>query len=285
MFANLMLGLREGLEASLIVGILIAYVVRVNRRDAILKIWLGVLAAIIVSIGLGILLTVATNLMGPLAEPLIAGFASIAAAVMVTWMIFWMASTAKNMRSSLEKDVSKSLATGTGALVAIAFLAVVREGAETSLFVWAAAQNADTSFRPLAGAILGILASAVLGYLIYRGSLKFNLSTFFAWSGAYLVIIAGSILIGGVGDLQSEAGWLPFFNSNAYDFSNLIPTGSVQEILLRGLLGFHTSATWLMVIVWVLYVGITMPLFLKRAVHRRITPVETTEIEIIRSVN
>ena len=285
MFANLMLGLREGLEASLIVGILIAYVVKVGRRDAVLKIWLGVAAAILVSIGLGIALTVATDLLGPIAEPLIAGFASIAAAIMVTWMIFWMAKTAKNMRSSLEKDVSKSLATGTAALVTIAFLAVVREGAETSLFVWAAAQNADTSVRPLAGALLGILASAIIGYLIYRGALKFNLSTFFTWSGAYLVIIAGSILIGGVGDLQEEAGWFPFLNGTAYDVGSWFPEGSVQELLARGLVGFHTSATWLMVVVWVLYVGITLPIFLKKALHRRITPVETTEIEIIKSVN
>jgi high-affinity iron transporter len=285
MFANLMLGLREGLEASLIVGILIAYVVKVGRRDAILKIWLGVLAAVVVSIGLGVLLSVATEAFGEAVEPLIAGFASIAAAAMVTWMIFWMANTAKNMRSSLEKDVSKSLATGTAALVAIAFLAVVREGAELSLFVWAAAQNADTFARPLIGALLGILAAAFLGYLIYRGALKFNLSTFFAWSGAYLVIIAGSILIGGVGDLQEEAGWFPFLNSMAYDVEAWFPEGSVQEILLRGLIGFHTSATWLMVVVWVAYVGITLPLFLKKAVHRRITPVETTEIEIIKSVN
>jgi high-affinity iron transporter len=285
MFANLMLGLREGLEASLIVGILIAYVVKVGRRDAILKIWLGVAAAILVSIGLGIALTAATDLLGPVAEPLIAGFASVAAAIMVTWMIFWMANTAKNMRSSLEKDVSKSLSTGTAALVAIAFLAVVREGAETSLFVWAAAQNADTSVRPLAGALLGIVASAIIGYLIYRGALKFNLSTFFTWSGAYLVIIAGSILIGGVGDLQEEAGWFPFLTGMAYDVGGWFPEGSVQELLARGLVGFHTSATWLMVVVWVAYVGITLPLFLKKAVHRRITPVETTEIEIIKSVN
>lgn len=285
MFANLMLGLREGLEASLIVGILIAYVVKVGRRDAILKIWLGVASAVLVSVGLGIALTVATDLLGPVAEPLIAGFASIAAAIMVTWMIFWMAKTAKNMRSSLEKDVSKSLSTGTAALVAIAFLAVVREGAETSLFVWAAAQNADTSIRPLAGALLGILASAIIGYLIYRGALKFNLSTFFTWSGAYLVIIAGSILIGGIGDLQEEAGWFPFLNGMAYDVESSFPEGSVQELLARGLVGFHTSATWLMVLVWVVYVGITLPLFLKKALHRRITPVETTEIEIIKSVN
>lgn len=285
MFANLLLGLREGLEASLIVGILIAYVVKLGRRDAIAKIWLGVFGAIAVSIGLGLLLTLAANLVGPVAEPLIAGFASIGAAIMVTWMIFWMAKTAKDMRASLERDVSKSLSTGTATLVAIAFLSVAREGTETSLFVWAAAQNASKTMNPLIGAILGILIAAVAGYLIYRGVLRFNLSAFFTWSGAYLVILAGSILIGGIGDLQDEAHLFPFLTGTAYDFSNILPENSVGAIVLRGLLGFHTSATWLMVIVWVLYVGITLPLFLRRALHKRITPVETTEIEVIRSVN
>ncbi len=276
-----MLGLREGLEAALIVGILIAYVVKVNRRDAIGRIWLGVIAAVIVSIALGIALTVASDLLGPIAEPLIAGFASIAAAIMVTWMVFWMAATAKNIRTELETNVSQKLQTGTAALVAIAFLAVVREGAEMSLFVWAAAQNSQSGLRPLIGALLGLIAAAILGYLIYRGALRFNLSTFFTWSGAYLVVIAGSILIGGIGDLQSEAGWFPFLSGTAYDLTWLMPEGSVQEILARGLIGFHTSASWLMVVVWILYVGITLPLFLRKTVRRRITPVETSEIAVI----
>jgi high-affinity iron transporter len=284
-FANLMIGLREGLEASLIVGILIAYVVKVDRRDVIGRIWAGVAVAILVSIGLGVALTLWADAMGPAAEPLIAGFASIAAAAMVTWMIFWMAQTARGLKSELESEVASSLSNGAWAVVGIAFLAVVREGAETTLFVWAAAQNSDTSIRPLLGAVIGILLSATLGYLIYRGSLKFNLSTFFLWSGIFLIIIAASMLVGGIGDLQEEAGILPFLTGTAYDFSSAIPENSILFILLRGIFGFHNSMTWLQLIVWVAFVSITMTAFLRTSVRRKITPVETTEIRIIRSVN
>jgi high-affinity iron transporter len=285
MFANLLIGLREGLEASLIVGILIAYVVKVDRRDVIARIWAGIAAAIVVSVALGYALTVFAEAMGPAAEPLIAGGASIAAAAMVTWMIFWMAKTARSLKGELESEVANSLSKGAWAIVGIAFLAVVREGAETTLFVWAAAQNADATIRPLAGAVIGILISATLGYLIYRGSLKFNLSAFFLWSGVFLIIVAASMLVGGVGDLQDEAGILPFLTGTAYDFSHVIPEDSVLFIVLRGLFGFHNSMTWLQLVVWALFVSITMITFLRKSVRRKITPVETTEIRIIRSVN
>jgi high-affinity iron transporter len=285
MFANLLIGLREGLEASLIVGILIAYVVKVDRRDVIARIWAGVVAAILVSVALGFALTVFAEAMGPAAEPVIAGTASILAAAMVTWMIFWMAKTARSIKGELESEVATSLSKGAWAVVGIAFLAVVREGAETTLFVWAAAQNADATIRPLAGAIVGILIAAALGYLIYRGSLKFNLSAFFLWSGVFLIIIAASMLVGGIGDLQNEAGILPFLTGTAYDFSNVIPEDSVLFIVLRGIFGFHNTMTWLQLLVWVAFVAITMTTFLRASVRRKITPVETTEIRIIRSVN
>jgi high-affinity iron transporter len=285
MFANFLIGLREGLEASLIVGILIAYVVKVDRRDVVGRIWAGVGVAIVVSIGLGIALEAITKIAGADAEPYIAGFASIGAAAMVTWMIFWMAKTARSLKGALESEVASSLTAGAWSLVIIAFLAVVREGAETSLFVWAAAQNADTSIRPLVGAVAGILISALLGYLIYRGSLKVNLSKFFLWSGIFLIVIAASMLVGGLGDLQNEAGILPFLTGTAYDLSGIIPEDSILFIVLRGLFGFHNSMTWLQLGAWVIFVSITLAAFLRTSLRRKITPVETTEIRIIRSVN
>lgn len=285
MFANFLIGLREGLEASLIVGILVAYVVKVDRRDVIGRIWSGVAVALVVSVGLGFALEAITRVAGADAEPYIAGFASIAAAAMVTWMIFWMAKTARSLKGALESEVASSLSAGAWGLVTIAFLAVVREGAETSLFVWAAAQNADTSIRPLVGAILGIAVSALLGYLIYRGSLKINLSKFFLWSGIFLIIIAASMLVGGVGDLQEDAGILPFLTGTAYDLSGVIPKNSVLFIVLRGLFGFHNTMTWLQLVVWVAFVAITLSAFLRTSMRRKITPVETTEIRVIRSAN
>ena len=285
MFANLLIGLREGLEASLIVGILIAYVIKVDRKDVLPRIWSGVAVAIVVSIGLGLGLEALTKVLGADAEPFIAGFASIAAAAMVTWMIFWMAKTARSLKGELETEVATSLSAGGWSLVFIAFLAVVREGAETTLFVWAAAQNADSSIRPLIGAVAGIIIAALLGYLIYRGSLKLNLSRFFLWSGIFLIVIAASMLVGGIGDLQSEAGILPFLTGTAYDFSNFIPEDSILFVVLRGLFGFHNSMTWLQFIIWLVFIVITLTAFLRGSLRRKITPVETTEIRIIRSVN
>lgn len=285
MFTNFLIGLREGLEASLIVGILVAYVVKIDRRDVIGRIWSGVAVALVVSIAIGVALTLATEAAGEAAEPYIEGLSSIAAAAMVTWMIFWMAKTARSLKGELESEVASKLSAGAWGLVAIAFFAVVREGVETTLFVWAAAQDADSTFRPLLGAVIGIVVAAALGYLIYRGSLKLNLSKFFLWSGIFLIIIAASMLAGGVGDIQEGTPLLPFLTGTAYDFSEVIPKNSIPFIVLRGLFGFHNVMTWLQLIVWVVFIAITLTAFLRTSVRRKITPVETTEIRVIRSVN
>mgnify|MGYP000196810638 CR=1 FL=1 len=285
MFANFLIGLREGLEASLIVGILIAYVMKVDRRDVIGRIWSGVAVAIVVSVGIGVALMAVTEAAGEAAEPYIEGLSSIAAAAMVTWMIFWMAKTARSIKGELESEVASSLSAGAWGLVAIAFFAVVREGAETTLFVWAAAQDADSTLRPLLGALAGILVAVGLGYLIYRGSLKLNLSKFFLWSGIFLIFIAASMLAGGVGDIQEGTPLLPFLTGTAYDLHEAIPKNSILFIVLRGLFGFHNAMTWLQLLVWLVFIAITLAMFLRTSLRRKITPVETTEIRIIRSVN
>ncbi|HEY1156372.1 MAG TPA: FTR1 family protein, partial [Arthrobacter sp.] len=191
MTANFLIGLREGLEATLVVVLLLAYLAKTGRRHLIPRIWAGVAAAVAMSIGFGALLTFGPSGLTFEAQEAIGGILSILAVGLVTWMVFWMARTARTLGSDLKSRVDKS-AGGTGwGLAVVAAIAVGREGLETALFLWAAAKATGESTQPLAGALLGLVAAAGFGYLLHRGVLKVNLSRFFTWTGAALVIIAG----------------------------------------------------------------------------------------------
>lgn len=281
MFANLLIGLREGLEAALIVGILIAYVVKIGRRDVISKIWAGVVVAIAVSLGVGALLSFGLTTLPPNVEPLIAGTMSILATGLVTWMIFWMARTARNLRGNLHNDIDKNLAGAGWGLVLLAFLAVGREGIETAVFIWAAAQATQDTVLPLLGAILGLGISVTLGYFIYRGMVRLNLAKFFTWSGALLIVVAAGVLINGFGDLQ-EVGVFPGANAIAFDVSGAVPKESWYGSILKGVLGFSAVMNWAQVFVWVAFVGITLTLFLRMSLKKTMpappTPAASPEL-------
>lgn len=272
MTANFLIGLREGLEATLVVVLLMAYLAKTDRRHLIPRIWAGVAAALAVSAGFGALLTFGPRGLTFEAQEAIGGGLSILAVGLVTWMVFWMARTARTLGSHLKSHVDKS-ADGTGwGLVVVAAIAVGREGLETALFLWAAAKATGESTQPLAGAVLGLLAAAGVGYLLHRGVLRVNLSRFFTWTGAALVIIAGGVLSYGIHDLQ-EAGLLPGLHSLAFDISVAVPPSSWYGTLLKGTLNFSPATTWLEAGAWLLYV---LPvLFLYLHTNRK-TPKPTT---------
>ncbi|GAB2816777.1 FTR1 family protein [Alpinimonas psychrophila] len=267
MLANLLIGLREGLEASLIVGILIAYVVKIDRRDVLSKIWVGVAVAVAVSLAIGALLAFGLTTLPPNVEPLIAGTMSILATGLVTWMIFWMARTARDLRGNLQSDIDKNLAGAGWGLVLLAFLAVGREGIETAVFIWAAAQATQDTVLPLLGAVIGLGISITLGYFIYRGMVRLNLAKFFTWSGALLIIVAAGVLINGFGDLQ-EVGVFPGANALAFDISGAVPEESWYGSLLKGIFGFSAIMNWSQVILWVAFVGTTLTLFLRMSLKK-----------------
>lgn len=260
-----LIGLREGLEASLVVSILIAYLVKTDRRDKIPAVWAGVAVAIAISLGFGAALEYTSANMTFEAQEAFGGIMSIIAVCFVTWMIFWMRRTARSIKGELQGKVDRALEMGTAALVAIAFLAVAREGLETALFIWSAANSGSTSSGPppIVGAVLGLLVAAVIGYLLYRGAIRINLAKFFTWTGAGLVLVAGGVLAYGFHDLQ-EAGILPGLNSLAFDVSDTITTGSVIGTLLKGIFNFSPQTTWVEATAWVLYVVPVMFLFLRR---------------------
>ena len=262
MFANFLIGLREGLEAALVVSILIAYLVKSGRRDRTPPIWLGVAAAVVLSVAFGALLTFTSSQLSFRAQEAFGGTLSIIAVGFVTWMIFWMRRTARTLSRELRGRVETALAVSGAALAVTAFLAVGREGLETSLFIWSAAQATGQTTDPLLGAALGLLTAVVLGYLFYRGALKINLSRFFTWTGAALIVVAAGVLAYGVHDLQ-EAALLPGLNSLAFDVSGTIRPDSWLGTLLRGTINFTPQTTWLQAAAWLLYVVPVGWLFLR----------------------
>ncbi|MDT0391728.1 iron uptake transporter permease EfeU [Streptomyces dubilierae] len=261
MFSNYLIGLREGLEASLVVCILIAYLVKTDRRDALKPIWAGIGVAVALALGFGCTLEFGSQELTFQAQEALGGSLSILAVGLVTWMVFWMRRTARHLRSELHGRLDAALAMGTGALVATAFLAVGREGLETALFVWASVHAAsDGTPRPLLGVALGLLTAVLLGWLFYRGALRINLSKFFTYTGAMLVVVAAGVLAYGFHDLQ-EADFLPGLNDKAFDISGTIPPDSWYGTLLKGVLNFQPDPTVLQVTVWLLYLVPTLALF------------------------
>ncbi|MCB0894576.1 MAG: FTR1 family protein [Nocardioides sp.] len=271
MLANYLIGLREGLEAALVVSILVAYLVKTDRRHLLPRIWLGVGIAVAVALGFGFALFYGPRGLTFEAQEAIGGILSIVAVVLVTWMIFWMARAARSLSGELRGQIDTAAEGSWWALVLVAVLAVGREGLETALFLWSATEavtrDSDATWQPLVGAALGIATAVVLGYLLYRGAIRINLSTFFTWTGAFLILVAGGVLSYGVHDLQ-EAGILPGLDTLAWDVSDTIDPSTWYATLLKGVFNFSPATTVLEATVWVLYVVPVMFLFLRGARRR-----------------
>lgn len=263
--ANFLIGLREGLEAALVIGILVAYLVRTERRDRLRPMWVGVGLAIGLSLSVGALLTFTQHGLDTFkAQETFGGVMSLIAVGFVTWMIFWMKRTARGLTSELQGRLDSALAGGAGAIVVTAFVAVAREGVETALFVWSAAKAAGSSSAPITGALLGIAVATVLGWLLYQRAVHLDLGKFFTWTGAGLIVIAAGVLAYGIHDLW-EAGILsgPLFDQTAFDVSAQVPPGSWYGTLLRGTINFRPDPSWAEVIAWSTYLGVVMTLFFR----------------------
>ena len=261
MVGNFLIGLREGLEAALVVSILVAFLVRTDRRSVLPKVWLGVGIAVAVSAGVTLALALAQQQLTFEAQEAFGGGLSIVAVGFVTWMIFWMRRAARSISAELQGRMEQAVAMGSTAVVVMAALAVGREGLETALFFFSAAQAAGETTQPLIGFLLGIAVAVVLAHLIYRGAVRLNLGRFFTITGVLLVFVAAGILGYGVHDLQ-EAGILPGLTTLAFDVSAAVPPDSWYGTLLKGIFNFSPQTTVLEAVVWVLYVGIVLTLFL-----------------------
>jgi high-affinity iron transporter len=261
--SNALIGLREGLEAALVVVILAAFLVKTERRWALTYVWLGVATAVVLSMGLAAFLTYGTRRLTFEQQELIGGIASIIAVAFVTAMVFWMRTAARTISGELKGRLDKAIDVGPWAVALVAFLGVGREGLETAIFFYATTEAAGQGeIQPMLGWIIGLGGAVLMGIAIYKGALKINLGRFFRYTGILLIIVAAGILSYGIHDLQ-EAGFLPGLNNLAFDVSAAVPPDSWYGTLLKGIFNFSPNTTWLQAVAWVLYVGIVLTLFLR----------------------
>lgn len=262
LFSSALIGLREGLEAALVVSILIAFLVKSDQRAALKWVWGGVAAALLICVVIGTAIAYTIGELRFEQQEIVGGSLSILAVGFVTWMIFWMRSTARTIAAELRGRLSDALAIGPVAVAVMALLAVGREGLETMAFFYANVRTAEAgTHQPLVGFIIGITVAVALGWLIYRGAIRFNLGKFFTYTGVLLVFVAAGILGYGLHDLQ-EARVLPGLNTLAFDLSGPMPEDSWYGALLKGLLNYSAQTTVLQAVVWVLYVVVVLTIFL-----------------------
>ncbi len=270
-FPNLLVGLREGLEAGLVVTILIGAVRKLAPGRSLTPVWLGVASAAVTSLSFGAVLTFTRAEISPRAQEIFGGVTSLVAVALVTTMIFWMRRAARGMAGELRARVGDALLAGGAALVVTAFVAVAREGLEAALFVWTNAQAAGSSTSPLIGALIGLLIAIALCVGLYRRVLKIDLARFFRITGAVLIVIVAGVLAYGVRDLQ-DANVLPGNDNLAFDVSRHVPTGSWWTELVRGVTNLDNRMSWLQVTAYVAYLVVALGLFLRRAAGSPHTP-------------
>jgi len=253
MIPTLVIGLREGLEASLIVGIIAAFLNQSGRRDALKQVWMGVSAAILLCLAVGTALFVVSRELPQRAQEGLETVVGVFALAMVTFMIFWMTRHARSMKRELEGATQDALANGSArALVAMAFLAVLREGFETAVFLIAVIQNSSSAGSATAGAFIGIGVAVILGYGIYRGGIHLNLGRFFKVTGLVLAIVAAGLAMTAV-HTAFEAGWLTAGHGTALDLTWLVRPGTVVSSLVTGVLGIQPRPSYAEAIAWILY--------------------------------
>ena len=262
MISNFLIGLREGLEAALVVSILITYLVRTERRNNIKYVWIGVFSAVALSLAFGALLTFTSLSLhfNEEAEETFAGSMSVIAVALVTWMIVWMRNAGKKMNAELEGKLENAIVGGAITVAAMAFASVAREGIETTLFFFSAVQAAGSTVAPVIGFTLGILAASAVGLLIYRRAIKINMRRFFTVTSYFLILVAAGVFSYGISDL-AEAGVIPVNLGTAFDLSASISEDSWFGALAKGIFNFNAETSWLSAIAWMAYVAFAVWLY------------------------
>jgi high-affinity iron transporter len=278
MFSNYLIGLREGIEAALVVSILLTYLVRTNRNPLIRFVWYGVAAALVASIFIAVGLESISGELSETLEPIFAGTVSFVAVGFVTWMIFWMKRSAKTISSDLRNQLDNAAVSGgTIAVAAMAFIAVLREGAETAIFFWAAAHATGNSLASVVGLVLGLGTAVIVGWIFYRSTSTINLSKFFKITSILLVFVAAGVLSYGIHEFQ-EVGWLPGDGNVLIDLSGVLVEGSFLATLAAGLFNLKPTTTTLQVIGYAIYSATVLYFLLRNKVAPTSPALETTEL-------
>jgi high-affinity iron transporter len=266
MVTNYLIGLREGLEAALVVGVLVAYLVRTQKRDLLPAAAWGISVAVGISLAVGATLTYGQRQLPSNTLEVVEGVLGIAAAVLMTWVVFWMARNARFLRARLESSLNQAVGIGRGAVFALSMVAVGREGLEIALFLWAGVTTADSTRAPLTGMGLGLITAILIGWAIYRGAVRIDLGAFFRWTGLFLIVLAAGMFAHGLHELQ-DAGMIQGSNAKAFDVSDQVPLSSWYGALLKGVFNFSPSPSILEAVAWLAYlVAVLIPF--TRVVHR-----------------
>lgn len=255
MLPTFVIGLREGLEAALIVGIIASFLGQQGRRDALRKVWIGVGAAVAICVAVAVVLQLVSSDLPQEQQEQLETVVGVIAVVMVSYMVLWMRNHSRDLRKDLEGAAGRALSQGSSsALITMAFLAVLREGFETSVFLLATFNASGNAWLGGTGAALGIVLAAVIGYGIYRGGVKLNLSRFFRITGLVLVLVAAGLVSTALMTAY-EGGWLPA-GSQAFDLSWLVRPGTPLSSVVTGVLGIQPFPNWPMVIGWLVYAAV-----------------------------
>jgi len=279
MLPTYLLSLREGLEAALIIGIVLGAVSKIHRTDLAPAVWLGTLSAVVISILTAIILTSFGMSLEEKAEQIFEGVTMLIAAGILTWMIFWMGKQARFLKSELENGVNKAAAsTGKRAVFWLAFLAVVREGVELAIFITAAffaSNQAETStnlIQILAGTILGLGTAVLLGYTIFATSVRLDLRRFFQVTGILLILFAAGLVAHGVHEFN-EVGWIPGVVEHVWDVNMILDENSIAGQLLKTLFGYNGNPSLTEMITYFVYIAV-VTVFWRR--DNRVTVVKAT---------
>lgn len=271
MLPTYLLSLREGLEAALIIGIVLGAVNKIRRADLVPSVWLGTLSAVIVSILTGVILTSFGMSLEEGAEQIFEGITMLLAAGILTWMIFWMGKQARFLKSELEAGVNKAAArsaTGKSAVFWLAFMAVVREGVELAIFITAAffAVNAGEAtsnvIQVLAGTILGLGTAALLGYTIFATTVRLDLRRFFQVTGLLLILFAAGLVAHGIHEFN-EVGWIPAVVEHVWDVNMILDENSLAGQLFKTLFGYNGNPSLTEIVAYFAYI-VTVTIFWRR---------------------
>jgi high-affinity iron transporter len=267
MLPTYLLSLREGLEAALIIGIVLGALTKIRRSDLSPAVWLGTLSAVGVSILTAVLLTTFGMSLEDEAEQIFEGVTMLIAAGILTWMIFWMSKQARYLKSELEAGVNKAAAsTGKRAMFWVAFVAVVREGIELALFITAAFFAGDQSqittniIQTLAGTILGLGTAALLGWTLFATTVRLDLRRFFQVTGILLILFAAGLVAHGVHEFN-EVGWIPAVVEHVWDVNTIVDENSLPGQLLKTLFGYNGNPSLTEMIAYFAYLAVVTVLW------------------------
>jgi high-affinity iron transporter len=253
MLPAFLLSLREGLEAALIIGIVLGALSKINRPSLKRYAWAGTLTAISISILAAVLLTALGLSLEGDSEAIFEGFAMLLAAVVLTWMIFWMNRQARSIKSEIEADVRRAAIGSTGgkAIFLLALVAILREGIELALFLTAATFTSD-AIQTLAGAVLGLVGAFAIGYILFASTIRLNLRSFFQVTSILLILFAAGLVAHGVHEFN-EIGWIPPVIEHVWDFNFLLPETSLPGSVLTALFGYNGNPSLTEVVAYIGY--------------------------------